>query len=202
MSKALSPLEENVKVPKAPIEQTSPQILQEITPTKPDKIIVIPTEQSINSPHSISNTEIVKQRVKNAREELQRRKAETKIDKQMELEMKMEVFREAREHTVEIFTCRKNIEEKELELKRSFIEAQAKRKQIFLNEKMFITQFAQAKNMIGKLMKNSDLERFKSQHQQNVKDKVLTFKKKNQERRELVQAILFEKFKDNKKNTL
>ena len=67
---------------------------------------------------------------------------------------------------------------------------------------MFIMQFSQAKNMIGKLMKSSELERVKVREKQDVKEKVESFKEKCRERRELVQAIFYEKYKSVKRNTL
>jgi hypothetical protein len=181
--------------PAEPIQSVSPVIKSEI-------------QMEVHSDHSEfgqeknNESEILKQRVKFAREDMQRRHAELKIAKQMELEMKMDIFKEAREHTNEILTFRKKIEEKELELKRSFIQAQIRKKQEVNNEKLFVMQFSQAKNMIGKLMKSSELERVKVREKQDVKEKVESFKEKCKERRELVQAILYEKYKTIKRNTL
>ena len=202
LAKALSPGEEQIKVPNVILEPTHGEKIREFD--SPDRAILMSIDSEENEifVRRVSNTEILKQRVKHAREEVQRRQDEMKLVKQMELEMKVDVFREAKEHTMEIFNFRKNIEEKELELKRSFIEAQSRKKQMFINEKMFISQFAQAKNMIGKLMKISDAERYKRQNLQEVRDKVFSFKQKSKERREIVQAILHEKFKTYKKNTL
>ena len=203
LAKALNPIEEAFKLPTLPPEQVPNPPPEEIeSPLKTNDVIADDISEPSQLSNHISNKELIKQRVKFAREEMQRRHAEIKISKQMELEIKMDVFREAREHTIEIFTFRKNIEEKEQELKRSLIEAQARKKQIHQNEKLFIMQFAQAKNMIGKLMKISDVDRYKNQLQQEIKDKVTNFKQNNKERRELVQAILFEKFKSSKRFTL
>jgi Leucine-rich repeat/IQ calmodulin-binding motif len=203
LSKALNPTEENIKYVKPPEVQSSPTKIEESHSLfKPQAVLEFDSEVSEIHNQSVDNIEALRQKVKYAREESQRKQAELKFNKQIELEMKMSVFREAKEHTSEIFNFRKNIEEKELELKRSFIEAQARKKQIFLNEKMFIRQFAQAKNMIGKLMKLSDLERHKNKSHQDVKDKVADFKQKNKDKRELIQAILYQKFKNTKRSTL
>ncbi|OMJ73824.1 hypothetical protein SteCoe_27406 [Stentor coeruleus] len=201
--KALNPAAEKIKIPTQPhipkssispipIVSLSPIIKNEI-PTD-----LITERNDIARSQQITDDDILRQRVKHAREENIRRYAELKLAKQMELETKVSVFREDKEHTNEILSFRRNFEERELELKRSFIEAQNRRKQIFLNEKMFIKQFAQAKNMIGKLMKNSEIQRHKAKSAQEVKEKVIEVKQKNKEHRELVQAILFEKFKTKK----
>lgn len=201
LAKALIPPEEVFKQPTEPvkIEITEPDPI--FSPVHESLSPDFESEQLETLRHQISNSDILKQRVKRAREEVQRRQAEMKIVKQIELEMKMDLLREAKDHTIEVFSFRKSIEEKEIELKKSLIEAQNRKKQIFLNEKVFISQFAQARNMIGKLMKVSEVERFKMQSQQEINEKVFRFKQKNLERRELVQAILHEKFKS-KKRTL
>ena len=178
-----------------PIPSISPLLKSDIN-------INLVTDRSDIIEAKASDSELLKQRVKFAREDMQRRHAELKIAKQMELEVKLDIFKEAKEHTNEILTFRRKIEERELELKKSFIQAQVRKKQEVQNEKMFIMQFSQAKNMIGKLMKSSELERVKVREKQDVKEKVESFKEKCRERRELVQAIFYEKYKSSKRNTL
>lgn len=201
--KALNPAEEKIKIPTQPHipeSTTSPVPVESLSPIiKPEILADFVTERSdAAKSQQITNEDIIRQRVKYAREDNLRRHAELKFAKQMELETKVSVFREEKDHTNEILSFRRDFEEKELELKRTFIEAQNRRRQIYQNEKIFIKQFAQAKNMIGKLMKNSELQRHKAKSAQEVKEKVVEVKQKNKERRELVQAILFEKFKTKK----
>ena len=192
----------NVPAP-IPAAKTNPELIQSFSPSpKTELNFDSPSRNSENFHFKINDTDIVKQRVKLAREDMHRRHAELKVAKQLELETKLDIFKEAKDHTSEILTFRKRIEEKEMDLKKSFIQAQLRRKQEVNNEKMFIMQFSQAKNMIGKLMKSSELERVRLKGRQEIKEKVETFKDKCRERRELVQAILYEKYKTSNRSVL
>lgn len=198
--RALNPKEENIRIPTLPIvpeSLMSPILLESLSPmSKGENAIDFNSENTeVITSRQIVNQEILRQRVKYTRDEAFRRQAELKYAKQMDLETRISVYKEDKEHTVGILTYRKSVEVKEIELKRSFIEAQNKRKQHSINEKKFIMQFAQAKNMIGKLMKHSEIERHKARTASEVKTRVNDVKMRSKERRELVQAILYEKFK-------
>lgn len=63
------------------------------------------------------------------------------------------------------------------------------------NEKLFVNRFAQARNMLQKLTARSDLQRSRYKSAMDINQRVTQFKQKSQDRRELVQSILYEKFK-------
>ena len=92
-------------------------------------------------------------------------------------------------------TAKHELEYKEKALKRSFVLAQQVRRKHIESEKLFVNKFAQARNMLQKLTVRSDIERFKYKTERETQQKVSDFKQKSQERRELVQSILYEKFK-------
>lgn len=194
LAKALSPIETSIKIEQtinlppasAPILRNPPSERFFEPISEPE----IPIER-----HTISSQELMRKRVQRAREETHRRQSENKISKQMELEIKMNDFKETKEHHQEIINYRYNQELRQKELKKNMVEAQTRKKMELQNERKFIVQFAQAKNMLQKLMKNSDLNRWKHKSREEIKTRVETFKQKSKERKEFIQSVLFEKYK-------
>jgi Leucine-rich repeat/IQ calmodulin-binding motif len=195
--KALSPIENQVEIipkpPPAPIQRQS------------ERMLLMPSQQDlIPIRNTISSQELLRKRVKRAKEEAQRRQTESRISQRINLETKVVECREAKEQANEIIAFRHDLEKKQNELKKNFIEAQYRKKQEVKNEREFVNRFAQAKNMLQKLMKNSDLTRWKHKSEQDVREKVLKFKQKSRERKEIFQSILYEKnrTKNNKTSIL
>ena len=161
-----------------------------------ERILEVHSEADFIEPrNAISSQELLRKRVQRAREENQRKQLESRISKQMDLETKVEEIREKKDHINEIMNFRHEMEHRQIELKKNFVEAQARKKQEITDERKFIVQFAQAKNMLQKLMKNSDLTRWKHKSKQDIREKVQTFKQKSKERKEFIQSMLSEKYK-------
>ena len=187
--KALSPIDTAMTITPTP---QPPQILRV---RNSEKIFEIFSEPEIVERTSISSQELLRKRVQRAREENQRRQIESRVSKRIDVETRAEETREIREHNLEVIITRQEMEKREIELKKNFIYAQARKKQEGINERKFIVQFAQAKNMLQKLTKNSDLDRWKHKSRQDIKEKVLSFKEKSKERKEFIQSMLHEKYK-------
>ncbi|CAG9310412.1 unnamed protein product [Blepharisma stoltei] len=194
LEKALYPVIETdyVRVPEPPSPESQPTILE----TKESE-----TQESVSpvSLPEISYKELIQDRVKRCREETRRRQTEAKLAKDVENEAKIMASKENKERTQSLITIKESLEFKEKILKRNFVKRQIEKKKYADEQRAFINNFAQAKNMIQKLMKKSDLDRWKFKTQNEINTKVSEFKQKSQERRELVQSMLYEKFKAKQK---
>ena len=78
--------------------------------------------------------------------------------------------------------------------------AQRNRKEHLNSERLFINQFAQARNMIQKVTSRSNVERYRNKLQEDTTSRVNEFRAKSQGRREFVQSVLYEKFKAKRQN--
>jgi hypothetical protein len=197
--KALSVVETVKEVTPLPPPATAP--VQ--GPRRSERLFEVESESEQLPPRkTISSQEHLRKRVQKIREDSSRRLNESKISKQLELEAKINECREAKEHLNEVFEFRQIFEHRQTELKKSLIEAQARKKQVLNNERRFIVQFSQAKNMLQKLMKNSDMNRWKNKSREDVRARVQDFKNKSRERKELFESMLYEKYKHNKTSAL
>ena len=196
--KALSVVETVKEPTPAPPPCTAPVLRAK----KSDRLFEIDSEPELPRRKTISSQEHLRKRVQKIREDSARRLNESKVSKQLELEARINEVKEAKEHMGEILEFRQVVQNRQFELKKNLIEAQARKKQELQNERKFIVQFSQAKNMLQKLMKNSDLNRWKNKSREDVKARVQDFKNKSRERKELFESMLYEKYKNKNNKTL
>lgn len=195
---ALSIVETTKELTPLPPPSTAPII----RPKKSEKLFEIDSEpEVVFKRQSISSQEHLRKRVQRIREDSCRRMNETKLSKQIELESKINDFKEAKEHLNEILEFKQTLELKQIQLKRSIIDAQARKKAELQNERKFVVQFSQAKNMLQKLMKNSDLARWKNKSREDIRNRVQDIKTKNKERKEFIESMLYEKYKSKNNKT-
>ena len=174
-----------------------------IRPKRSERLFEIDSEPEIvYKRKTISSQEHLRKRVQKIREDSNKRLNETKISKQMQLESKINDFREAKEHFNEVLEFRQALEYKQVELKKSIVEAQARKKAVLQSERKFVVQFSQAKNMLQKLMKNSDLARWKNKSREDIRTRVQQFKAKSKERKDFIESMLYEKYKSKNNRTV
>ena len=98
LAKALSPIDSNYIIPKPPLSRPS------LKPRLSERIFEMASETEVVVRNTISSQELLRKRVKQAREENMRRQTESRISKRMEIETKLEEFREEKEHIQEIMS--------------------------------------------------------------------------------------------------
>ena len=195
LSKALEPVYETPITEKREPEPSKPSETFEKVPSYSG------SPPPIKPYSSVSHKEVVAQRVKNARETIKKRREQIKATQKAELEAKIDQSKEEKKKLNEIKTTRENAEFREKALKRSFVKAMENKKQVIESEKTFITNFAQARNMMQSIMKKNEYARFKRKSYVETIKKVNQIKEKNKERREIVEALLYERFKTKQRQT-
>jgi hypothetical protein len=134
--------------------------------------------QSASNSHKIEEVEILKARVKLAREENTRRIAEIKFARQIQVAARQEAHREDKDRTEEAKDWRLTLDFREKLLRKRLVQAQHDKQKALKEEREFIKTFAQSKNLIQKLMIKSDLTRWRKQEDSSIRETVTKRKKK------------------------